>query len=70
MTRSDGTTIIDDGTVKYCMLLQGSWEYLYSDAGQPEAAYQTDWVLYNNLYKDDLDRALTALYSTYDPISN
>ena len=70
VTRSDGTTIIDDGIVKYCMLLQGSWEYLYSDAGQPEAAYQTDWVLYNNLYKDDLDRALAALYSSYDPISN
>lgn len=52
------------------MLLQGSWEYLYSESGQPEAAYQTDWVLYNNLYKEDLDRALKAIYSTYDPLSN
>lgn len=70
VTRSDGTTIIDDGTVKYSMMLQGAWEYLEEDVPQPEASYQADWTLYNNMYKEDLDRALKALYATYDPISN
>lgn len=70
MTRADNTTIIDDGVVKYCMLLQGSWEYLDDGAGSPWVSFNVDWTLYNNIYKEDLDRALKALYSTYDPISN
>ena len=68
--RSDDTIIVPDQTVKYCLLLQGSWEYPYDGSGHAWDEWYTEWALYNGMYKGDLDKALKALDADYDPISN